>query len=987
MTWMAAPAGSGKSSVLSSYLTQQRVPWLWYQVDESDADPASFFVALVEASASMPGTVALPTYDPSCEQRLRSFSRQFAAALVARHGGALVLALDDFHVAPALSVLAAVLRDMMAAAPGLRVLVASRMDPPAALARMRMHGQMAIVSWPDLRLTIDEAGQLLGGGAGMTTVDDDRLASLHRASDGWAAGLLLLAQRDSLPEAGMPPDAPERGLLADYLSQEVLSHASVPQRRALTATALLPDFDEQRMVELLGADNSRDLWRELQVLPFFVRRQDPAGASWTHHPLVRAFLLDRFETEFAVGEAASLRRRAAGLLLARGDIDPGLQLLHEHAPAADLAAALLRHATAWLAQGRAASVETWIARLPEAVQSADPWLLLWLGKARTSRYPAAAIEPLERAAERFRAEGERCGCLLACAAIAEAVGYGYAELKRIEPWLAEAAALVPELDALVEPRERADVMGALFAALVARQRPHPQLRAWRELALALADGSSQPTLQAQVLFAATMSHVWSGDYAAATRLGDRLREVLALPGVAALPRTTGWLVLSVLAGNQPGPAADYRDVEAGLRAARETGVHVWDAELHGQAAVIALCHGDIARAGGALAAMLRCLPPGASVHSAGYHCFCAWRSLLIGEPAAAAEAAAIGARDAAAAGSEPLSRHASVMAAQAALALEQPGEVRRHLAALAEGEQRTVNPRARFVRLLLEAELARRAGRPADALNSLRPALALGREAGYLAYYGWQPKVMAPLVMLALGHGIETEYVRMLIRLRGITPIGPALELEAWPWPVRISTLGGLRIEGLPRPARPGVRTPHKPIELLLAIVALGDRDVPEASLCDALWPEAEGDAARSALDVTLHRTRRLFADVSAVTLSAGKLQVDDRKIWIDVRALEQLLDRIADAHEPAPADLDRLLNLYRGPFLRDETAPWAVKRRTQLRRRFAAVVVQRLRALVEQGDSARALPLALRACEAEPDDSSLAALLAQVEATARACA
>ena len=986
MAWMSSPAGSGKSSVLSSYLLAQPRPWLWYQVDESDADPASLFVALLEAAASMPDPAMLPTYDPSCEKRLRAFSRQFAAALVARAGGELVLALDDFHVAPRLSHLGAVLRDMLDAAPGLRVLVASRLGPPAALARMRMHGQVTIVSWPDLRLTIDEAGELLADQGGPSASSDGRLASLHRASDGWAAGLLLLAQHEVLPETGLPPDSPERGLLADYLSQEVLGHASSAQRRALTATALLPEFDEQRVAALLQDEHPGDLLRELQLLPFFVRRQDPVGSMWTHHPLVRTFLLDRFETEFAPAEAASLRRRAARLMLVHGDIDAGLRVLHEHGSVDELSTAVLAHAAAWTAQGRAASVEAWIARLPDERVLADPWLQLTLGKARMQRSPTAAIEPLERAAQAFRSQGERRGCLLACAAIAEAVGYGYAELKRLEPWLAEAAALVPELNDLVAPHERAEVMGALFAALVARQRPHPLLPVWRELALTLSQRSKQPTLQAQVLFAATMSHVWTGDYAAAGRLGERLREVLSDPGVAALPRTTGWLVLSVLAGNQPGPVPDYRDVEAGLGAARETGVHVWDAELHGQAAVIALCHGDRKRAGVALALMQRCLPPGASVHSAGYHCFSAWRRLLADEPAAAMQAAAAGARDAAVAGSEPLARHAAVMAAQAALALEQPAEAHRHLASLADGGERNANPRGRFVRLLLEAELARRAGRVDEALASLHPALSLGREAGYVAYYGWQPKLMAALATLALRHGIETDYVRMLIRLRGLTPDGAALDMETWPWTVRVSTLGALRIEGLPPPAKPGLRTPQKPIDLLLAVVALGDRDVPEASVCDALWPDAEGDAARRALDVTLHRTRRLFADANAVTLAAGKLQVDDKKIWIDVRALEPLLDRIADADEPTLVDLDGLLDLYRGSFLRDESAAWAVQKRTQLRRRFAAVVSRRLRALLERGQAAEALSRALRACEAEPDERSLAAVLAQVEAAAGSC-
>jgi ATP/maltotriose-dependent transcriptional regulator MalT len=976
ITWIAAPAGSGKTSVLASWLHAQASPWLWYQVDDADADPASFFVALTEAA----GPAGLPRYDASCEKRLRAFSRQFAAALVARHGGALRVAVDDFHAAPDPARLAGVLRDMAAGAPGLRLLVASRLSPPATLSRMRMHGELSMLAWPELRLTMQEAGELLDLDAAPAATE--RLAQLHRASDGWAAGLLLLARREHWPEAGLPADAPERGLLDEYLTQEVLGHATPAQRRALTASALLPAFDAARLRDLLGEGDPDELLRQFQALPFFVRREDPSGSTWTHHPLIREFLLGRFALEFAADEADLLRRRAARLLLAHGDIDPGLRLLHEHAAPADVATALLQHAPAWLAQGRAASLEAWIARLPAALVAHDPWLALWLGKARTPRSPAAAIEPLERAADRFRSQGDRRGCLLACAAIAEAVGYGYAELKRLAPWLAEAARLVPAIETLLAPEERAEVMGALFAALVAGQRPHPDLAAWREQALRLAETASDPTLRAKVLFAATMSHVWAGDYAAATRLGDLLREVLAAPGVGALPLTSGWLVLSVLAGNHPGPVADYADVEAGLRAARETGVHVWDAELHGQAAVIALCHDDRARAATALAAMLRALPPGASVHSAGYHCFAAWRSLLAGEPGPASESASVAARDAAAAGSEPLIRHAAVMAAQAAIALDRADDAERHLAVLAAAEERTANPRARFVRLLLEAERDRLAGRLDEACEHLRPALALGRDAGYVAYYGWLPGTMASLALLALRRGIEVDYVRMLVGRRALRPTDPALDVGAWPWPIRITTFGAWRVDGLPQPAKAGVRTAHKPLELVLALVAAGGRDVAEATLCDALWPDAEGDAARSALDVTLHRVRRLLGDANAVTLAAGRLGLDGSRIWVDVRAIEPLLQRSADSAPAAIADLDALLALYRGPFLRDVEAPWAVPARARLRRRFVAAVTQRLRLLVELGLREEALSRALRACEAEPDEAALTALAVRIEAT-----
>jgi LuxR family maltose regulon positive regulatory protein len=123
---------------------------------------------------------------------------------------------------------------------------------------------------------------------------------------------------------------------------------------------------------------------------------------------------------------------------------------------------------------------------------------------------------------------------------------------------------------------------------------------------------------------------------------------------------------------------------------------------------------------------------------------------------------------------------------------------------------------------------------------------------------------------------------------------------------------------------------------------------VPVSVLADALWPTSEGDAARRNLDTALHRLRGLLGHRDAVVLRAGALSLDRRACWVDTGAFERLCDEIerrtaprsAFAREELDAVADHIFSLYRGPFLSEEAeAPWAGRRRSDLRRRFSRAV------------------------------------------------
>jgi DNA-binding SARP family transcriptional activator len=260
-------------------------------------------------------------------------------------------------------------------------------------------------------------------------------------------------------------------------------------------------------------------------------------------------------------------------------------------------------------------------------------------------------------------------------------------------------------------------------------------------------------------------------------------------------------------------------------------------------------------------------------------------------------------------------------------------------------------------------------------LSALKRAMAIGREQGYENIPFWRPTVMARLCATALEHGIEVDYVRELIRKRHLLPDPAASALEAWPWPVKVYTLGRFSILLDDQPLSMGRRTQHgKPLALLKAVIAFGGREVSQGELNEALWPEADGDAARQAFDTTLHRLRKLLGE-EAVMLADGKLTLDPQRVWVDLWSAERLIrDLEQTLRKPAPethgicATAEKLFHLYTGPFLREENdAAWALSRREKVHGRLVALMGELGRCWERSQDWERAVAYYQRGIDLDP--------------------
>ena len=197
-----------------------------------------------------------------------------------------LLVLDDYHLISSQQVhesLAFLLEHRPA---GLGVVLASRSDPPLALARLRGRGELAEVRAADLRFTADEAAVLLQRVA--AALPDASVAALAARTEGWAAGLHLAAlslrgQDDAA--AFVAAFTGSHRYILDYLTEEVLERQSEQVRTFLLETSVLERLSGKLCDAVTGRGDSQALLEQVERAGLFLVPLDEVRGWWRYHHL------------------------------------------------------------------------------------------------------------------------------------------------------------------------------------------------------------------------------------------------------------------------------------------------------------------------------------------------------------------------------------------------------------------------------------------------------------------------------------------------------------------------------------------------------------------------------------------------------------------------------------------------------------------------------------------------------------------------------
>jgi len=934
--WIAAPGGAGKTSLVSSWIDARRLPCLWVSLDAGDADPAAYFFYFATAARAALGTVDLPPFGAAHRAEPGLFGRRFFERLFAAAEPPLVVVLDGYHVLPPDAPVHAATDALLASAPpGALVVVASREPPPPRLARWSAAAGLAAIGFPALRLTRAETAALAaarGFGA------NGRLDALHEASRGWAAGVVLLArgleQGLALPRPGDSPPAP----VFDYFAAEVFGEAPPDLRAFLLRTAFLPRLTAGAAEAAAGDAGAGARLEALHRAQLFVERREDGEAVYAYHPLFREFLQSRAAAELDPPALAALRSLSARLAAEDGDAEAAGRLLAANADWGGLVALVRREGPGLAAHDRHGPLHTLVELAPAALREVDPWLLFWHAWCRMSRGEDGWRSPLERAHARFAEAGDAEGAFTACAWLLR-TSVIPADAAR---WIGIAERLAAEHPAFPAPATEARVLWQFHQV---RQFPphHPLVARWAERAVMLVRALDDAASRMRMAAFALSVHFAHGEV---RRMGVLVAETHALAGRADAPASDR-LALGVFRGYYHLQVGDLAAASAALaaveRLAAGTGLAKHLAAAWHFGARLALCAGELDRARDyheRLEGLGDPLPP-YPFHIATHAVYLALAERDLDRALATARAVLAGG------GSFPVFR--PLWRANLAQVLLERGDAKgadAELGAALEDARGLGLAATECCVLLLRAAAEFALGESEAAHASLADALGRARAAGCVPQLPFLlPATLARLCARALERGIEREFVTDLVARWRLAP--PSPDEERWPWRIRVRALGAfdLAIEG--DALNGAAKTQRKPVELLKCVIAFGGRDVAAAAVMQALWPEAEGDAAKRSFDVTLHRLRRLLGRDDAVLLEAGKLALNPGVVWVDAAAFERLAARAEEALRggvrppglPVAELIDRALRLYRGPLLLSDDESWTQAARERLRNRHLALV------------------------------------------------
>jgi DNA-binding SARP family transcriptional activator len=971
VVWVSGPPGAGKTTLVASYIEVRRLRPLWYQVDEGDCDVASFFyyLRLAAMRAAPRRRWRLPLLTPEYLAGVPTFSRSWFEELFAGLPRPAVLVLDNYQELTDGSRLHEVLRLALETLPrSCRAMVISRRDPPLPLARMRATGGMTFVESEALRLSLEETSGIARAKIAKR-VPAEQARALHAATEGWAAGVVLMLERPageggaSAAPSGATPQA-----LFDYFASEIFDRSDAETRRILVETALMGKMTAGQAEALTGSPRAAEILAGLARRRYVTDCHTDPERTYQYHPLFRSFLLARARDDLPPARRSDLRRVAASVLEQSGAVEDAAEILRQAEDWDGLARLAQTHAPGLLAQGRGGTLEGWLKALPPDRLNGEPWLLYWLGACRLPLDPKSSAESVGRAFEGFQAAGDRAGMLAASSIAIEAIFFDWGDFGRLDRWIATLEAMLRPSSERLPEALHAQAIASMFTALLWRQPHHVEMAGWAERAETCFWASRDAEFRSRFGRTLAQSFLWRGDTAKAGSIMESLLTPMAAGDASPLTRLRAMELEAHVAWLAADTPRCLRAVATGLALAASAGIPLMNtlllmAKVYGQ-----LAAGDLVGARTSLGQIRVALDETQSVMVAQYHYLASWLAILDGNlPATRAHADAALRLTTQAGALFPIicCRHAI------AQILFEQGEreaARMHLEDALRQARAMRSPIMEYLCLLVEVDVAFRERDEAAAFPALGRALALGRERGFLMGGWWRPTLVARLCGRALTAGIEVEYARRLVQVHRLLPDPADPAPEAWPWHVRVYALGRFEVQVDEGPVTLAGRAQRKPLALLKALIAFGGHGVSEAELADVLWPDAEADAAHQAFSVTLHRLRRLLRHEDAVRRRDGRLDLDPQYVWVDVFALERVLDQAGAAVPEARAGLtDAALRLYRGPLLEgEEDEPWILEPRARLRARILRRLSEVARTLEAAGDADRAISCYLRALEVD---------------------
>ncbi|HSR19686.1 MAG TPA: LuxR C-terminal-related transcriptional regulator [Anaerolineales bacterium] len=403
---LSAPAGYGKSTLVSEWARHEGKSVAWLSLDENDNNLKRFlgyFVAAIQKIDGGVGEELLQTLEATDSPPIEPlFTTLINELSVSKHQFYLVL--DDYHLITSQAIHGA-MEFLLAHLPhNAHLIVSGRVDPPFSLARLRARGEMVEVRAHDLRFTESEVVAYLNDELELR-LSAEQTTTLLARTEGWITGLQLAA----LSLRGRPDKdefiaafSGSHQHIIDYLLDEVLSREPEEVQAFLLQTSVLQRFNAALCDATLDSSTSSRILRHLHEANTFLIPLDEDRDWFRYHHLFAEFLVQRLR-EDAAHNVPELHRRASEWLKRQGLITEAIDhalLGGDFVQAAQLVEAI---GPDMMMQSEFDQLATWLDAIPEDIVLGWPWLCIirawmyqrWARVEEGESYLAAAERALE----------------------------------------------------------------------------------------------------------------------------------------------------------------------------------------------------------------------------------------------------------------------------------------------------------------------------------------------------------------------------------------------------------------------------------------------------------------------------------------------------------------------------------------------------------------------------------------------------------------
>jgi LuxR family maltose regulon positive regulatory protein len=330
---ISAPAGYGKTTLLTTWLQNREIAAAWLSISEGDNDPTRFMSYLINSIELVSADLELP---PVGERKIadEEFKESFLIPTINQIGRLTkqtVIVLDDYHLIHSQAIHDQIGYLVENLPPQAHVYIATRADPPLPFARLRGRGQVNELRTEDLRFRKEETETFLNVFSDLHFTSDD-LNTLYRRTEGWICGLqmataFLRGQEDV--QATIQGFSGSHYYIMDYLLDEVLRREPPEMQTFLLQTSILERLSGSLCDAMCGVASqtpspSQQFLRKLEQANLFIVPLDERRMWYRYHGLFSDLLQTRLHDEDAQ-QIPILNRRASEWFAANDLMDEAVQ--------------------------------------------------------------------------------------------------------------------------------------------------------------------------------------------------------------------------------------------------------------------------------------------------------------------------------------------------------------------------------------------------------------------------------------------------------------------------------------------------------------------------------------------------------------------------------------------------------------------------------------------------------------------------------------